>query len=51
MVADLHYFDTEQDLYPDPDLHESEQPDPDLHKSEKMDPNPDTHKSLSDPQQ
>jgi hypothetical protein len=51
VVADLHYFDTEQDPYPDPDLHESEQPDPDLHKSEKMDPNPDTHKSLSDPQQ
>ncbi len=38
MVADLCYFDEEQD--PDPESHQSGEQDMDLHQSEKKDPDP-----------
>ncbi len=44
VVADLCYFDWEQDPYPEP--HQSGKSDMDLHQSEKKDPDP--HKGDAD---
>jgi hypothetical protein len=50
--TDLHYFDKEQDLDPNPHLREKSHPDPDTHQSEKSDSDKDPQHTccVSNPQ-